>query len=208
MVGTRTDARGRPRGRPRTFDRDRALDVAIINYWRDGPDLVPLNEVCRRAGVSKPGLYRAFGSEDRLMDAALTRYRETVLAPVLAVLSGDRPFREALDELIDVATCEGGPDRPPGCLLARMRGARRVLGPVTGEHVDRLVDSVVASYTAWLTRCAERGEVALSVPVEVAAAYLDAELVLANTRMAAGEDAEVVRAHARLALSALTDRTD
>ncbi|MBT5864543.1 MAG: helix-turn-helix transcriptional regulator, partial [Ilumatobacter sp.] len=53
-------------------------------YWREGPDAVSLNEICRRAGVSKPGLYRAFGGEDKLLDAALEHYADVVLAPYFA----------------------------------------------------------------------------------------------------------------------------
>ena len=62
------------RGRPKTFDRDRTLDVAMESYWREGPGGISLNEVCRRAQVSKPGLYREFGNEDGLLDAVLTRW--------------------------------------------------------------------------------------------------------------------------------------
>ncbi|MFT6397207.1 MAG: AcrR family transcriptional regulator, partial [Bradymonadia bacterium] len=69
----------RGRGRSKTFDRERTLNVAMDNYWRDGVDGVSLNETCRRAGISKPGLYREFGGEDQFTSAVLARYCETVL---------------------------------------------------------------------------------------------------------------------------------
>lgn len=50
------DSTRRPRGRPRTFDRDRALGVVIDSYWRGSVDSVSVNEIYRRAKVSKPGL--------------------------------------------------------------------------------------------------------------------------------------------------------
>ena len=106
------DSTRRPRGRPRTFDRDRALGVVIDSYWRGSVDSVSVNEICRRAKISKPGLYREFGDEDRLLDAALTRYSETVLGPVLAMLSDDRPFGQTLDSLIDFVTREETPALP------------------------------------------------------------------------------------------------
>ena len=152
MAAMAGDSIKRTRGRPKTFDRARTLGVAIDSYWRDGIDAVSLNEICRRAGVSKPGLYREFGGEDRLMDAALTHYAESVLAPVLASLSQDRPFQETLDSLVDFATREETPDVPSGCLFAKMRSFRWRLGPVTGEHVDALREDAVAAYAAWLQR--------------------------------------------------------
>lgn len=197
----------RPRGRPKTFDRARTLDVAIDSYWRDGVDSVSVNEICRRAGISKPGLYREFGDEDHLMDAALTRYSETVLGPVLATLSDDRPFRETLHSLIDFATREETPDVPSGCLFAKMRNFRWRLGPVTGEHVDQLREGAVAAYAAWLERRANRGEIELPAPIETTATYVDAQLTMMLTRISAGEDPELVRAHAHLAFAALTNPT-
>jgi TetR/AcrR family transcriptional regulator, copper-responsive repressor len=201
------DSTKRPRGRPKTFDRARTLDVAIDSYWRDGVDAVSVNEICRRAKISKPGLYREFGDEDHLMDAALTRYSETVLGPVLATLSDDRPFRETLDSLIDFATREETPDVPSGCLFAKMRNFRSQLGPVTRAHVDQLREDAVAAYAAWLERRAHHGEIELPAPLEITAAYVDAQLTMMLTRSSAGEDPELVRAHAHLAFAVLTNPT-
>jgi AcrR family transcriptional regulator len=199
------DTTTRRRGRPKTFDRARTLEVAIDSYWRDGVDAVSVNEICRRAKISKPGLYREFGGEDQLMDAALTHYSETVLAPVLATLSDDRPFQETLDSLIEFATREETPDVPSGCLFAKLRNYRWRLGPVTGEHVDKLRTDAVAAYAAWLQRCADQGEIELPAPLEITATYVDAQLTMMLTRISAGEDPATVRAHAHLAFALLTD---
>jgi AcrR family transcriptional regulator len=199
------DSTKRARGRPKTFDRARTLEVAIDSYWRDGVESVSVNEICRRAKVSKPGLYREFGDEDQLMDAALTHYSETVLGPVLATLSDDRPFRETLDSLIEFATREETPDVPSGCLFAKMRSFRWRLGPVTGEHVDRLRTEAVAAYAAWLQRWADQGDIELPAPIEMTATYVDAQLTMMLTRVSAGEDPATVRAHAHLAFAVLTN---
>lgn len=198
------DSTRRARGRPTTFDRDRVLDVAVDGYWRDGVDATSVNEICRRAKTSKPGLYREFGSEDHLMDAALTRYSETVLGPVLAKLDEDRPFRETLALLIDFATREETPDVPSGCLFAKMRSFRWRLGPVTGEHIDNLRQGAVEAYAAWLDRCAMKGEIELPASLEQTATYVDAQLTMMLTRVSAGEDPGTVRAHANLAFAVIT----
>lgn len=195
----------RARGRPKTFDRDHTLDVAIDGYWREGIDAVSVNEICRRANISKPGLYREFGSEDQLLDAALTRYYETVLAPVMATLTEDRPFQQTLDSMIEFATRPASSDLPAGCLFAKMRTARGHLGPKTAQHVDRLRDQGVAAFTTWLNKCAQRGEITLPDSVETTAGYVDAQMNLILNRIAAGEDPETVRKHATLAFRILTE---
>lgn len=195
----------RPRGRPKTFDRARTLEVAVDSYWRDGIDTVSVNEICRRAGVAKPGVYREFGDEDHLMDAVLTEYHAHVLAPILASLERDRPFRIILDDLITMMTRPAPDGSPAGCLIAKMRAARPRLGPVTGEHIDRIRTDAIAAYTAWVQRAVERGEIALSEPVDTVASYIDAQLTMLLNRVAAGEDPATIRTHARLAFAAITD---
>ena len=56
-------------GRPKTLDKSHALATALEGYWREGVYGMSVNEVCRRAGISKPGLYREFGGEDGLLTA-------------------------------------------------------------------------------------------------------------------------------------------
>lgn len=199
------DRDGPRRGRPKTFDRDRAIEVAMDCYWREGADGVSLNEICRRADVSKPGVYREFGGEDGLMDAALERYAATVLAPTLEQTRLDRPFREILEALVGFMT---DPDRPvpTGCLLSSMRVSPSRLGPATRARVELLRDGARADYAAWVQRAKERGEVAPDVSVEVAAAFIDTQFTSLLVQMAAGEDPELLRAQARLAFAGLTSR--
>ncbi|MEY2957825.1 MAG: hypothetical protein RLZZ01_393 [Actinomycetota bacterium] len=194
----------RTRGRPKTFDRAHTLGVAVDSYWRDGVDAVSLNEICRRAGVAKPGLYREFGDEDHLMDAVLDRYHTDVLQPILASLDRDQPFDEAVNRLLALLTRPARDGRPSGCMIAKMRAARSRLGPVTGARLDRIRAEALGAYTAWLRRSVERGEVTLRESLETTAAYVDAQLTLALNRIAAGEDPTTVRVHAHMAFTAIS----
>ena len=200
MTGNQTR---RARGRPQTFDRVRALDVAVDAYMRDGIEAVSINGICRRAKVSKPGLYREFGAEDQFLAAALAHYHETVLAPGMAILAADRPFRETLDALIDFATSEETADAPAGCLLATMRTQRGELGPAAAERVEQLGAEVVQAFAAWLDRCERKGEIQLPAPLETVATYVDAQVTLMANRMSEGHDRQLVRSHAYLAFSIL-----
>ena len=75
------------------MDREQTLAVAMQAYWREDVDSISLNEICRRAEVSKPGLYREFGHEDGLMKAVLVAYQKQVLAPVYQMIAADAPFQ-------------------------------------------------------------------------------------------------------------------
>jgi len=143
----------------------------VSNFGTDQFETLPhwVSMTADSGKISKPGLYREFGNEDHLMDAALTRYSETVLGPVLTTLCDDRPFRETLDSLIDFATREEAPDVPSGCLFTKMRSFPWRLALVTGEHNDQLREDAVAAYAARLGRCVNREEIELPAPIEIVA---------------------------------------
>jgi AcrR family transcriptional regulator len=65
-----------PRGRPREFDIDQALDRALMLFWRKGYEGTTLPELTRAMGINRPSLYAAFGSKERLFRKALDRYDE------------------------------------------------------------------------------------------------------------------------------------
>lgn len=195
----------RGRGRPKTFDRERVIDVAMECYWRDGTDGVSLNELCRRAEVSKPGVYREFGGEDGLMDAVLEHYADVVLRPTLDLTVQDRPFPEVLAVLVGFMT-DPRPIMPAGCLLTKMRVLSSRLGPVTQARVEALREDARATYGRWIDRAKARGEITTSVPTAVLAAFIDTQFTSLLTQSALGEDPESLRAQADLAFAGLTGR--
>lgn len=190
-------------GRPRTFNRGRVIETAVESYWRDGVDGVSLNEICRRAGVSKPGVYREFGGEDGLMDAALEYYAATVLAPTFEQVTHDRPLRDVLANMVDLMT---DTDRagPAGCLLAQLQQSPERLGPAVRTRVEALRSEARAAYADLVDQAKQRGEVPTNVSTTVAAALIDIQCTTLLTLMAHGEDPEILRAQATLAFTALT----
>lgn len=190
------------RGRPKTFASDHALDVAFEGYWREGMYGMSVNEVCRRAGVSKPGLYRAYGSEDGLTSAVLQRYEETETETILDIVAQDRPFAEVLKDLICAYTEVG--DAPVGCLLTKMRSAVTVIGPKTQARIEQVRGKVLGAFADWIRRARARGEINPEVFDDLATGYLDTQLTTLLTRMAAKEDPLTIRTEASLAFSILT----
>src|SRR5688572_30677833 len=75
-----------PRGRPRKFDPDRALDRALDVFWRKGYEGASLPELTRAMGINRPSMYAAFGNKRALFRKALTRYRRGPAAYVAEAL--------------------------------------------------------------------------------------------------------------------------
>jgi len=66
----------KPRGRPRSFDRGRALERAMHIFWRQGYEATSVSDLTRAMHISPPSLYAAFGDKERLYLEALGRYQQ------------------------------------------------------------------------------------------------------------------------------------
>ena len=64
----------RPRGRPRSFDRDAALDAAMEVFWNKGFEAASLNDLTKAMGINPPSLYATFGDKEKLFLEAIERY--------------------------------------------------------------------------------------------------------------------------------------
>jgi AcrR family transcriptional regulator len=61
-------------GRPREFDVEAALDLALHVFWRKGYEGASLADLTEAMGITKPSLYAAFGNKEELFRKALDRY--------------------------------------------------------------------------------------------------------------------------------------
>lgn len=106
-----------PRGRPREFDTDQALDAALALFWRHGYEGTSLSALTEAMGVSVPSLYAAFGNKEELFRKALERYiakPASYLHAALAEPSARGVAERALGGAIDMVM---RPDHPDGCLM-------------------------------------------------------------------------------------------
>ena len=197
-MGTQSQKR---RGRPRTFDRGPVIEKAMACYWREGIHTLSLNEVCRRTGLSKPALYREFGDEDGLMEAALVHYQNVVLNRLVEGLRDISTYSDAVERIVQHMSADDG--SPPGCLFTEMRMARPRLGPTTKAQLGRTEQARLEAFAAWFSRCQKAGEVVDNISPESAARYIDAQFTTMLLQLGAGEDAEQLCEHARWALSVL-----
>src|SRR6187402_957443 len=69
-----------PRGRPRTFDVDAAVERAMGVFWSRGYHATALPDLLRATKLSRGSLYAAFGDKHSLFLRALDRYVADALA--------------------------------------------------------------------------------------------------------------------------------
>ena len=67
----------RPRGRPRSFDREVALEQAMQVFWTKGYEATSISDLTEVMGINPPSLYAAFGDKEKLFLEAVERYQAT-----------------------------------------------------------------------------------------------------------------------------------
>ena len=61
-------------GRPRAFDTEKALEGAMLVFWRKGYLGTSLSDLTDAMGINRPSLYAAFGNKKSLFRKVLARY--------------------------------------------------------------------------------------------------------------------------------------
>ena len=105
-------------GRPRSFDRDAALETAMRLFWRHGYEGVTFQQLTAALGLSPPSLYAAFGAKDALYREALDRYAATRPGADLAYIDDCHTLGEAARLFLE-GTARGllDPSGEIGCML-------------------------------------------------------------------------------------------
>lgn len=124
------------RGRPRSFDRQAALERAMEVFWDRGYQAASMTDLTEAMGINSPSLYAAFGSKEALYREAVEHFAATESDEILAPLQNAPTAREALEGyLIASARTFTRPGRPPGCMV--VLSAVNAVG--VGEETSRIL---------------------------------------------------------------------
>ena len=87
------------RGRPRGFDLDNAIAIALDLFHRKGYDGVGVAELSKSIGITAPSLYSAFGNKRSLFEQVLKQYVKANGGWLPAVLSEEGQLAEVITHL-------------------------------------------------------------------------------------------------------------
>jgi AcrR family transcriptional regulator len=117
--GTGTRTASRPRGRPRAFDPDMALEAALRVFWQKGYEGTAVSDLTAAMGINRPSIYATFGNKEALFRKALDRYSERMTNYTAEALK--EPTARAVAERLLVGTADwlSCPGNPKGCLMVQ-----------------------------------------------------------------------------------------
>ncbi|MFD3313240.1 TetR/AcrR family transcriptional regulator [Streptomyces sp. NPDC058694] len=196
------DAAGRaskPRGRPRSFDRETALEKAILAFWEHGYEATSVSDLTQVMGIGAPSLYAAFGDKRSLFDEVVREYGERYGS------FGDRAFAEeptaraAVERMLREAAAEyTEPGRPHGCLI--VHAATNCTTPEVEESLRERRNANIAAIESRIRSGVAAGELPADIDAAGLARHTGAMIQGMSQQARDGASKEDLEALAELAM--------
>lgn len=86
--------------RPLEFDKNAALDAAMVQFWKEGYEASSIQKLLDVMGINRGSLYASFGDKESLFRAVLKRYEQIVDDHVSRTLNGIEDPLEAIYQYV------------------------------------------------------------------------------------------------------------
>ncbi|MEU9961939.1 TetR/AcrR family transcriptional regulator [Streptomyces sp. NPDC050982] len=189
----------KPRGRPRSFDRETALEKAILAFWEHGYEATSVSDLTQVMGIGAPSLYAAFGDKRSLFDEAVREYGERYGS------FGDRAFAEeptaraAVERMLREAAAEyTEPGRPHGCLI--VHAATNCTTPEVEESLRDRRNANIATIESRIRSGVAAGELPADIDAAALARHTGAMIQGMSQQARDGATKEELEALAELAM--------
>lgn len=169
-------------GRPAEFDRDAALEVAMLAFWREGFKETSVKALSERLGITRSSFYNAFGSQEAMFLEALDRYLERSPDRAMADNAPEGSVCALISETFRkiCANLAADPDAK-GCLAVNSVGALCNVDETLGPKVAAVMIERLQRIENLLKLAIDRGELPADTDVKATALALKTLLVGLNT---------------------------
>jgi AcrR family transcriptional regulator len=160
------------RGRPRAFDDEEVLDVAMRLFWDHGFDGTSMSDLTEAMGINRRSVYAAFGNKEALFTAALERY---LAGPgAFAAKALELPTAREVAESFLLGSVEAftSPDRPSGCMVVQSALTCSDASAAVRSHLAAHRVAGVDAFRERFDRAQEDGDMPADVDTQALASYV------------------------------------
>ena len=174
IIKTPTSPSVRKRGRPLSFDREKAIQQAMLLFWEHGYEATSLNDLTAALNVTPSSIYTAFGDKKGLFLSAVQRY---VSGPPSAesIIQVAATAQEAAFGLLRAAAIGfTGESTPRGCLLASSAISCSAMAEDVKDALTDLRKAIEAKLRDKIRRCIKDGSLPEGIDPATLAAHTTA----------------------------------
>lgn len=190
--------------RQREFDPKQTLQTAIELFWEKGYYDSSVDEVVKRSGVAKYGIYGTFGTKRELFIKALNQYaldRHNDIQRPIRRLEASLP--EIYDFFSQVPKMTTQKNDRRGCLICNTGVELGKRDAEINDFVSDFFMDVSEVMKACLKRAVEKGEIEASKDISGLAVFLATEFRTSLMLAASGVSDQQIDQHLRVALQVL-----
>lgn len=187
-------------GRPISFDRDAALEAAMLLFWERGYEGTSMADLTQAMGLNPSSIYAAFGDKHALFSAAVRRYME-IRAQYATKALEEPTLKRVICALFDnTVAFLTTPGHPPTCMtLAGAAGCSVEAKPARDLMTGIRKQNQIAIRERLLTarKC---GELQKGINVDDYARYLSSIIAGLSIQAANGATKEELNRTAKMAI--------
>jgi AcrR family transcriptional regulator len=196
VLGTGNGKTGRPIG----FDKDVALEAAMLLFWERGFEGASMADLTLAMGLNPSSIYAAFGDKQALFSLAVKRYLKTraqYATEALQEQTLERVICGLFDNTVAFLTTPG---HPPSCMtLAGAIGCSLNAAPAR-DLLTEVRKQNEAAIRARLLKARKSGELSKDIDVNDYTRYLSSILAGLSVQAANGSTKAELRRTAEMAL--------
>ncbi len=159
-------------GRPRSFDREQALDAAMHVFWRYGYEGASLTALTDAMDINRPSLYAAFGDKAGLFREAVARYGTGPGRYIRRALGQPRSRQVAEMLLRGAVAIATDTPNPGGCLWVQGALVTSSEGEIIRTEMVALRNAGTAQIQDRLERARREGDLSPATDVEALTLFL------------------------------------
>jgi AcrR family transcriptional regulator len=187
-------------GRPISFDKDAALEAAMLLFWERGFEGTCVTSLTQAMGLNPSSIYAAFGDKHALFQLAVKRYMETRAQYATEALEEptlEKVVRALFDNTVAFLIAPG---HPPTCMtLAGAMGGSVDAAPARDLMTEIRRQNEVAMKERFL-KARKSGELSKDVNVDDYTRYLSSLLAGLSIQAANGSTKAELKRTAQMAL--------
>ncbi len=146
-------------GRPREFDRDKALAKARDLFWERGYEGVSMSDLVDAMGIASARIYAAFESKEALFQEAVTLYASGEGGFATRALAEEPNVFDAFERLLhDAVLLYTRPNHPHGCMIVMAATNYTIHNQAVRRRLGTYRRDRAASLQERLKKASENGE--------------------------------------------------
>ncbi len=204
-MGTETTKKGRPRA----FDRDNALKIALTIFWAKGYKGTQVSDLTAAMHINPPSFYAAFGSKEKTFLEVMDLYIENEGAGSMRALNETEALHDAMLGMlvasIDIALSSPG---QKGCLVQLGALDSVSASPALAGKCYSMRRTTIELIQQRLRRGVKSGELSRGVNTKNLAAFFGTVLQGISLRARDGAPRSELLAVAACAMNALEHRPE